>query len=330
MLLVNRACEAMSADHRTLSATLRSLSDRHKDDVMLGRTLLQPASPITFGLKVAGWFAAEGRGWQRVETRCREAAVLQFGGASGTLASLGDQGLRVAEAWARELGLRCPPGPWQAYADNIAALVAACGVYAGTLGKIARDITLLMQFEVGELHEPGGGSSSMPQKRNPSGSVVALAAAARLSGLVATAMSTLTQEHERAAGAWQVEWPTVADALQATGASLAAMAQVASGLHVDPARMRANLDATHGTVLTERVTQSATRALGHDRARALVKAAIDRARGEGVSFSSAVRGAPELASVLSGDDLASLDDPRRHLGLAEIFRQRLLASIESR
>jgi len=202
VLLIDRAANLIGRDHTALATSLRALSDRHKDDVMIGRTVLQPAAPTTFGLKAAGWYAAVQRGWTRVDTRRREAVVLQFGGAAGTLAALEGNGLHVAERLGHELGIRCPAAPWHAYHDNLAALVAACGIYAGSLAKVARDVSLLMQFEVGEAREDGGGSSAMPQKQNPSGCAVALAAASRLPGLTATAIASLVQEHERSVGGW--------------------------------------------------------------------------------------------------------------------------------
>jgi 3-carboxy-cis,cis-muconate cycloisomerase len=326
VLLLERACAVMEGDHEGLTAALRALSDRHAGDVMLGRTLLQPAPPITFGLKVAGWFAAEQRSWTRVQRARRDAIVLQFGGASGTLAALDEQGLAVAAELARELGLSCPDAPWHAHRDRLAALVAAWGIHAGVLGKMARDISLLMQFEISEAREPGGASSTMPHKQNPAGCVVALAAASRLPGLTATAFFGLVQEHERSVGAWHAEWPTTVDACQATGAALAAMRQVAIELTVDPARMRANLDATNGAVFTERVMMRAAPALGRDVAHALLKDALAKARASGASLGEALRGAPAIAGLLSDDELRSMDDPHEYLGAAETLRRRLLTS----
>ncbi len=308
VLLVDRAVDLIGRDQGALAASLRTLSDRHKDHVMLGRTVLQPATPITFGLKVAGWCAAAQRGWTRVDTRRREAVVLQFGGAAGTLAALEANGVPVAERLGRELGIRCPAAPWHAYHDNLAALVAACGIYAGSLAKVARDVSLLMQFEVGEAREEGGGSSTMPQKQNPSGCAVTLAAAARLPGLTATAIASLVQEHERSVGGWLVAWPTMADALQATGAAAAAMRGVASELIVDSARMRANLGSTNGAVMAERAMMLAARTLGRDAARRLVKDALAAGVSSGQSLSTIVRATPQLAAALSESDL---EEPRR-------------------
>jgi 3-carboxy-cis,cis-muconate cycloisomerase len=166
-IVLSRARTAMASDHDRLVRTLRDLSDRHAATVMLARTLLQPAPPITFGLKVAGWVAALERGWERVRDAFDGARVVQCGGASGTLAAFGSDGIRVAQALADELDLELPDGPWHSHRDRLAALVAALGIYTATLGKIARDISLLMQAEVAEASEPGGGSSAMPHKRIP-------------------------------------------------------------------------------------------------------------------------------------------------------------------
>ena len=311
VLLVGRASIVMATDHARLAGALRALSDRHAADVMLGRTLLQPAPPITFGLKAAGWFAGVQRSWSRLERARREASVLQLGGASGTLAALDDKGLAVASALARELGLSCPEAPWHTYRDRLAAFVAACAIYAGVLGKMARDVSLLMQFEVAEAAEPGGLSSTMPHKRNPAGCAVALAAAARLPGLTATVLAGLVQEHERSVGAWHAEWPTTSDAVQATGAALAAMGEVAEGLSVDPARMRANLEATNGTIFAERVMMRAGGALGRDTAHALLTDVLARARATGERFADVLRATPEITRVLSEEDLRSFDNPQK-------------------
>jgi 3-carboxy-cis,cis-muconate cycloisomerase len=322
--LVDRAIDVIDRDQKAIADALRVLSDRHAGDVMLARTLLQPAPPITFGLKAAGWHAGLQRSWARVVTRRREALVIQFGGASGTLAALDDQGLAVADALARELGLTCPDAPWHAYGDRLAAMVAASAIYTGVLGKMARDVSLLMQSEVAEAREAGGGSSTMPHKQNPAGCAVALAAATRMPALMSTVLTSLVQEHERAAGTWHAQWPSIVEAVQVMGASADAMRQVASELTVDPARMRANLDATNGAVFAERVVMRAGRAAGRDAATAMVKTALDKARQQGTSFPAVVRATPELASHLSAQDLQSLDDPMSYLGAAEALRQRLL------
>ena len=308
VLLLARCHAILARDHERVVAALRKLSDAHAGTVMLGRTLLQPAPPITFGLKAAGWYAGLRRGWPRVSTRFDETAYLQFGGASGTLAALGDRGLAVSEALASELNLKLPDAPWHGYRDRLAALMAALSIYTGTLGKMALDIALLMQFEVAEVAEPGGdgrgGSSAMPHKRNPTACMLALAAAKRAPGLLADFVAGMVQEHERAVGGWQAEWPLVHGIVQAAGVALENMVEVAEGLTVDPARMRANLDATRGAVFAEKAVIMLAPELGKEAALRKVEETIR------------ATGAPP--------DLPGLTAPEDYLGSAEAFRRRLL------
>jgi 3-carboxy-cis,cis-muconate cycloisomerase len=275
---------------------------------MLGRTLLQPAAPVTFGLKAAGWCAAVRRGWDRVSSRFDEALCLQFGGASGTLAALENRGLAVSEALASELALRLPDGPWHGYRDRLAALMAALSIYTATLGKIALDVALLMQFEVGEAAEPGGdgrgGSSSMPHKRNPTACTLVLASAKRVPGLLADFVAAMVQEHERAAGGWQAEWPIVYGIVQSAGVALENMVELAGGLTVDVDRMRANIERTRGAVFAERAVLILAPDLGREAARRKVEAALQDT------------GMPP--------DLPGLRTPEEYLGSAEEFRRRLL------
>src|ERR1051326_4596731 len=194
VLLLSKAKDILQRDHDRLSAALRKLSEQHKDTVMLARTLMQPASPITFGYKVALWYGGVDRSWRRLLRSFNDVLLLQFGGASGTLAAYGDRGPALAAEASKELNLPAAP-PWHTQRDRLATLVENLGIYTGSLGKIARNVTLLMQFEVGEVSESGGGSSAMPHKRNPSGSVVAAAAAARVPALVAAYLTAIVQKH---------------------------------------------------------------------------------------------------------------------------------------
>jgi 3-carboxy-cis,cis-muconate cycloisomerase len=325
VLLLKRAEPLLTRDHERLESALRMLSDRHAKTVMLGRTLLQPAPPITFGLKAAGWVAALAAGWRRLRQSFAESKVLQFGGASGTLAALGDRGLDVAQALAGELDIDAPPGPWHTNRDRFAALVAACGIYTGTLGKIAGDIALLMQDEVAEAAEPGGGSSTLPHKRNPAGCVVAIAAATRVPGLVASFLTGMAQEHERGAGGWQAEWPTLGAAVQSTGAAVASLADAIAGLNIDPERMRQNIERTNGAIFAERVIALTAPKAGKDAAQALVAAALTRSREVGKSFRDALMSSPDASRLLTADELNTIDAPEQYLGSAEVLRQRLLA-----
>jgi 3-carboxy-cis,cis-muconate cycloisomerase len=318
------ACDRLAADHDALSAAIERLSDAHATTVMLGRTLLQPAPPITFGLKVAGWHAAGERNWARVTSARREALVVQFGGASGTLAALGPAGLDVGRMLAAELGLGYPDAPWHAHRDRLAAFVTALGVSTGTLGKIARDISLLMQHEVGEAAEPGGRSSTMPQKRNPAAAAVAIAASTRTPGLVAAFLTGMVQEHERAVGGWHAEWPTVAALVQATGAAFEALLGAIDGLAVDPVRMRANLDATGGGVFAECAMMRLAPTMGRDAAHALVQRAVGDRQSSGRPLVDVLAAMPEVTAHVSPDELRQLCSPEGYLGAAESLRLQLL------
>ena len=324
VLCLVRALGILTADHDRLAGALRRLSEGHAGTLMLARTLLQPAPPTTFGLKVAGWFGAVSRSEAAMASASRDACVLQFGGASGTLAALGSQGLTVASELARQLELPLPDAPWHAHRDRLGSLVAACGVYTGTLGKIARDVSLLMQYEVAEAAEPGGPSSTMPHKRNPAGCAIALAAATRVPSLVSAFLSGMPQEHERGVGGWQAEAATVASVVQTTGAALAAMAGVVERLSVDPERMRENIAATHGLVFAERAMMLLAPALGREAAGRLIAAAVDAAARGGESFVAALTANAEVVSTLTADDLSSLGTPEAYLGVAEQFRRRLI------
>jgi 3-carboxy-cis,cis-muconate cycloisomerase len=325
ILALKQARPILAADHQRLDAALTKLSAEHSSTVMLARTLLQPASPTTFGLKAAHWVAALRRGWARVEREYEGAMLVQLGGAAGTLAAMGNQGLDVASALAAELGLAAPTAPWHTDRDRLAALVAALGVYTGTLGKIARDVSLLMQDEVGEAAEPGGGSSTLPHKRNPAAAAITLAAATRMPSLVSAYLSGMVQEHDRAVGGWQAEWPTVAAVVQAAGAGLAALAAAIEGLTVDADRMRANIERTRGAVFAERVVMLTASRLGRDKAEALVRQALDTARARGQTFKQALADLPDAVAALSPQELQTIDDPNAYLGAAEALRQRLLS-----
>jgi 3-carboxy-cis,cis-muconate cycloisomerase len=328
ILLLKRARTILAADHARLIEALRNLAAKHERTAMLGRTLLQPAPPITFGLKAARWLAAIRRGWARIDTRFAEAEMLQFGGASGTLAALGDQGDAVGRALAEELGLKYPDAPWHTQRDCLAALLAACAVQCGSLGKMARDIALLMQGEVAEAAEPGGagrgGSSTMPHKQNPIACSLTLAAAHRVPGLLASFLSAMVQEHERGAGGWQAEWPIVTSIVQALGLAVVSMAEAAEGLSVDATRMRANIEATRGVIFAERVMMLLGATLGRDVAHKLLESATRKSASENRRFVDVLAEMPEVTRVIPAATLSALDAPEDYLGMAAVFQARLV------
>ncbi len=328
-LLLKRAEPILRGDLLRLEKALRGLTERHQDSVMVGRTLLQAAPPVTFGLKAAGWLGSVHRGRRHLENGFRSAAVLQFGGATGTLASLGSHGIAVVEALGTELGLKVPASPWHTQRDQLSTLICACGVLTGSLGKMARDISLLMQNEVGEANEPvgegRGGSSTMPNKRNPVACSLTLAAAHRVPGLVASFLSAMVQEHERAVGGWQAEWPVVADVVQSTGVAIASMAEAAEGLSVHTEKMRLNIERTHGLIFAERAMMLLGPKLGRDVAHKVLEVAANKSVNEGRSLATVLAEISEVTAHLSSVDLKQLDAPEQYLGSAEAFRQALVA-----
>jgi 3-carboxy-cis,cis-muconate cycloisomerase len=334
VLLLKQARTILQADSARIESALYQLSERHAHTVMLSRTLLQAAVPTTFGLKVAGWLGALRRDHMRLDDAFEQAVVLQFGGAGGTLASLGDRGIAAGQALAKELSLDYPDAPWHTHRDRLAALMCAFGVMVGSLGKMARDISLLMQNEVAEVAEPAakgrGGSSAMPHKQNPVGCTLTLAAAYRMPGLVSMFLSSMVQEHERAAGGWQSEWATISSIVQETGLAAASMAEVAEGLAVDAARMRANLEATHGTIFAERATMLLSGKLGRELTSSLIERAIAESVDIGRNFVEVLAGMREVKEALDAATLRDLQSPESYLGAAEEFRRRLAQSQKQR
>ena len=323
MLVARRALGPIAAYLDGVAAACAILADEHRATPMAGRTLLQQALPITFGLKAAGWLNAV------VEARRRLAAVplaVQLGGAAGTLASLGADGARVLGLLAEELGLEEPPVPWHTARGRVAELGAALSIAAGTLEKVGRDLTLLVQTEVGEAAEAGdgrGGSSTLPHKRNPVGSVLTIACARRARAEALLLLDAMAQEHERAAGAWQAEWEALVGALAYAGGAAAALREALEGLEVRPQRMRENLEATGGLLLAEAVTTALSEALGRAEAHRRVQAAVRRAAESDRPFRAELVGDPGI--TLSSEQIDRVLDPQSYLGSAEAFVDRALA-----
>jgi 3-carboxy-cis,cis-muconate cycloisomerase len=260
-----------------------------------------------------------------------EGLAVQLGGAAGTLASLGSAGEAVLRELAAELELGEPLLPWHTARGRIGELAGALAVAAGALGKIALDVILLAQTEVGEVAEPGGGrgdSSTLPHKRNPAGAVRAGAAARRVPALAATLLAAMAQEHERAAGAWQAEAETLGEALALTGGAAATMRGVLEQLEVHPGRMRENLDATGGLLLAERVTMAVAERVGRLEAHGAVEAACERVAAGGGSLRDELLAEDAVAAHLSPAALDELLDPSGYLGSAGAFVERALAAYE--
>jgi 3-carboxy-cis,cis-muconate cycloisomerase len=303
---------------RQLCERLASLADKHRATLIVGRTWLQHAAPTTFGVKVAGWLDALARHGRRLEEIPRRALVLQFGGAVGTLAALGDNGAKVATALAKELSLSLPDIPWHGHRDRLAEVAACMGLLTGTLGKIARDISLHMQTEIGELCEPGGSgrgsSSSMPHKRNPVSCAVILSAAARVPGLVSTILGAMVQEDERGLGGWHAEWETLPEIVGLTGGALHHLNAVISGLEVNAARMRENLESTRGLIFAEGVTMRLAAHVGKQEARRVVEAACQQATENREHLREVLLATPAILRHLPAETIRQQFDATRYLG----------------
>jgi len=334
ILVLQKSRDILEADLVRLEGALSQLSERHAGTVMLGRTLLQAALPTTFGLKVAGWLGAIRRNHARLDAAFEESLILQFGGAAGTLASLGDQGVAVGKALAAELGIGYAEAPWHTHRDRLAALMCVLGVLAGSLGKMARDISLLSQNEIAEVAEPTaggrGGSSAMPHKQNPVGCTLALSAAYRVPGLVSTFLSSVVQEHERAVGGWQSEWATISAIVQAASLAATCMAEVAEGLTVNAARMLENIGATHGTIFAERATMLLAKKLGREAARKIVEQAVQQSIASDRDFANVLTEIPEARNLLDASTVKDLQSPEAYLGVAEQFRRSLVKATASK
>lgn len=329
VLQLRRALEVMDQDLGRLISTLAELADKHRGTPIVARTWMQQALPTTFGFIVAGWLDALLRHRTRLaELRARN-LTLQFGGAVGTLAALSGRGPQVAQALAEELRLPLPAMPWHTQRDRLAEIAAAFGLCVGALGKIARDISLHAQTEVGELAEPAGegrgGSSTMPQKRNPVTCATVLAAATRVPGLVSTMLSSMVQEQQRALGGWQAEWETLPEIACLAGGALHHLAEMLPGLHVDEARMQHNLGATHGLIFAEAVTMALGDRLGKIPAHMLVEGACKKALAEKRQLKDVLREEHGLHGYLTAADLESLFDVRNYLGSAQEFVRGVLA-----
>jgi 3-carboxy-cis,cis-muconate cycloisomerase len=334
MLTLRAAIDALLADLDRAIAGFAGLVRKHRGTAMVARTWLQHALPMPFGLKLAEYAAALHRSRARLKRLRSEGLALQFGGAAGTLAALGDRGLVVAEKLAAELELPLPDAPWHTHRDRIAEAALVFTILCGSCGKIARDVSLLMQTDVAEAFERSGegrgGSSTMPHKRNPVAAATALAAATMAPNLAATIFAAQVQDHERSAGPWHAEWPTLPTLQLVTSGALAAIVDIAEGLEVDAARMRVNLDATGGLIMAEAVTFALAEKIGKSDAHHLVEAAAIKAAAGRQNLSVVLASDPKVIAHLSADKLAKLFDPMAYQGVSQALIDRLLKSLDEK
>ncbi|MBV9461931.1 MAG: 3-carboxy-cis,cis-muconate cycloisomerase [Bradyrhizobium sp.] len=331
MLSLRAGIDALLVDLDRAIAGFAALARNHRNTAVVARTWLQHALPMPFGLKLAEYAAALHRSKLRLKRLRAEGLALQFGGAAGTLAALGDKGLVVAEALARELNLPLPEAPWHTHRDRIAEAASVFAIISGSCGKIARDVSLMMQTDVGEAFEPAGagrgGSSTMPHKRNPVAAASALGAATMAPNLAATIFAAQVQDHERSAGPWHAEWPTLPALMLVTSGALAAIVDLAEGLEVDAARMRANLDATHGLIMAEAVTFALAEKMGKSDAHHLIEAASKRALADQKHLRDVLTSDPKVTAHLDANQIAALFEPTAYQGVSQALIDRLLASL---
>jgi 3-carboxy-cis,cis-muconate cycloisomerase len=316
---------------RSIGEACATLAERHRDTPIAGRTLLQQALPIPFGLKAARWLALITRQLARMREARARVSVVQLGGAAGTLASLGAVGPRVTEMLAEELGLAVPDLPWHAERDRVAEVAAALGVVAGAMAKIAGDLVLLAQTEVDEASEAAaqgkGISSALPQKRYPVDATLVRASARLALGVVPLLLAAMELEHERAAGAWQMEWEALPALFGYTAGAVARDAL--AGLDVVAVRMRANLNLTRGAILAEALSMALAAKVGQQAAQEVVRKLTERAMREDIPLLRAAEQDERTRAVLSSEALVRLFDSQEYFGSAGIFIDRALAEFRA-
>ncbi len=329
VLQIREGLGLIRASLRELVSALVAQSDRHRRTVMAGRTYLQQALPTTLGLKCAIWAQPLIGHIHRLDALRPRVEQVSFGGAAGTLASLGDRGIATMEALAAELDLAAPAAPWHVNREAFAETVAFLGLICGSLAKFATDVILLTQTEVGEVAEPyvagRGSSSTMPQKRNPIASTYIIAAARNVHALVPVMLGAMAADQERPTGAWQAEWLALPQAFVLTHGALDHAGIIAQGMVADPANMQRNLDLTHGLIVAEAVMMGLAPQLGRAEAHHAVKHACDIALRENIPLADALSREPAIASKLCRAEIERLTDPANYLGSTDAFIDRVLA-----
>jgi 3-carboxy-cis,cis-muconate cycloisomerase len=333
VLQLRDALAAIEGDLRRLCETLAQLADEHRATPLPARTWMQQAVPTVFGLKIAGWLDALTRHLSRLQDVRNRVLVIQFGGAAGTLASLGTDGLKVAQELARELNLGLPEVPWHSHRDRVVEVGTTLALLVGTLGKIARDISLQSQTEIAEVFEPAGegrgGSSTMPHKRNPVACAVVLSAADRVPALACNLLSAMPQEHERGLGGWHAEWESLPELIRLSGGTLHHVVDMMAGLEVDTVRMRQNVDVTQGLLFAEAVTMALGKQIGKPAAHQLVEEICRIAIARKKPLREMLAANSEIMSNLSSAELDRLFDPLSYIGVAGKFIDRAIEASKS-
>jgi 3-carboxy-cis,cis-muconate cycloisomerase len=325
MLISKTSCQVIVRRLAAAADVCASNADRHRDTVMVARTLGQQAAPTTFGRKAAGWLVGLDEAAARLTEVCDERLAVQLGGPVGTLAALGNDGQAVVAAYAERLGLKPPLLPWHTDRQRVLDLAAALGGAAAAVGKIATDIVLMAQTEIGEARlAAGGGSSSLPHKHNPIDAILVRAGAVQVPGLVATLFATSTPDNERATGSWHGEWQPWRELLNVVGGMASRTADLLPGLQIDADRMQANLDAGGGLVMAESVAARLTGTIGRSAAHELVTGCVDLAATSGQPFADVLAADPTVTAHLDPVALARALDPAAWLGSSEAMVDKAL------
>jgi 3-carboxy-cis,cis-muconate cycloisomerase len=332
VLQIRDALALVEDDLKAISASLAALARRYRDTPMAGRSKLQHAVPITFGYKMAVILSAIERHRARLAELRPRVIVGEFGGATGTLASLGADGLKVQAALMEDLKIGQPEIAWHTQRDRFAEAGCFLGLVTGTLGKLATDVKLLMQTEVGEVAEPfeagRGASSTMPQKRNPVSCNFILACTSIVRQHVAALLEAMVEDHERASGAWEIEWIAIPEIFLLTSGALAQARAMVAGLQVDPKRMRANLDMTNGLIASEAVMMGLAPHIGRERAHDLVYELCRKAIEQGKPLVDLLTADPEVSRHLDSAAITKLSDPANYVGLSGEMVDRVLRVVD--
>ena len=331
MLQARDAVSIIEEELKQLVKQLVLLVEEHRNTVMIGRSFMQHARPITFAYKVAGWLDALLRSQKAIEELLQQGFFLQLGGAVGTLSGMHEQGLQVCETMSELLALSNPSKPWHTERDRFVTIASTLGILAGNLGKIAKDISLLMQTEIAEVFEPSakgkGGSSTMPHKRNPVGCIAILANATRIPGLVATMFSCMTHDHERATGSWHAEWETFSDIIKLTAGAVSKAVELTNGLEVDVQRMLANLEMTNGLIYAENISMALADKIGKADAHRLIEQCCAEAVSKGVHLKDVIIMNKVISKELSMVKIEEQFDSFKSVGLSSSYISEVLTSI---
>ncbi|MBD0378093.1 MAG: 3-carboxy-cis,cis-muconate cycloisomerase, partial [Flavisolibacter sp.] len=326
MLQTKDAFHIILEDLRQLNRQLVTLIKEHRKTVMIGRSFMQQARPITFGYKVAGWLESLLRSLKEGEELLQKGFVLQMGGAVGTLSGMNEKGLQVSETMSDFLHLTCPAKPWHTQRDYVVRIATSLGILTGNIGKIAKDTSLLMQTEIAEVLEPveegKGGSSTMPHKRNPVGSIAILANAARVPALVSTMLSCMVQDHERATGQWHAEWETLSCIVQLAAGCVHKAVEVTDGLEVRKEQMLRNLELTNGQIYAENVSLALAEKIGKEHAHQRIEKYCQEARENNLHLKEVLLSKQDITALLSAVQINHLFEPAASIGLSnEMIKQ---------